>query len=60
MHKAEGFLLLSNQAKTNVKKLTHYMYCLEIDELHKLLFETWTLLEPYHTDQNIHDAEEAA
>jgi hypothetical protein len=46
--------------KTNIKKLTHYMYCLEIVELHQLLFETWTLLEPYHTDQNIHGAGEAA
>lgn len=36
------------------------MYCLEIVELHQQLSETWTLLEPYHTDQNIHGAGEAA
>lgn len=36
------------------------MYCLEIVELHQQLSETWTLLEPYRTDQNIHGAGEAA
>jgi hypothetical protein len=46
--------------RTNIKKLTHYMYCLEIVELHQRQSETWTLLEPYHTDQNIRGAGEAA
>lgn len=41
-------------------ELTHYKYCLEIAELYQLLSETWTPLEPYHTDQSIHGVGEAA